>query len=274
MEHPGDVARLALGYEPPRCPQSAPQVSFELAVHFAGLSACAVAPGDRATAEKQILDAFWWCHPRFPLSVRRADGTVTPTIQQFRVGHALHEGELLSASSSQAIGTVLLAANWPLRSIYRLGSLVAHESMHQALFQREIDGGPVRRGSLGFSPWKNSLRAGRLVWHGYWTFSCQFALLGEAVLQTPKDMRLVDPGIDRFLAEMFARISVCRQSLSIFEILSDEGFQECEAAFSIVERISDRLSDSTEYGVLLEIVEREVFDEFESWSLSLKQKMK
>lgn len=233
------ILREGLGYLPDYAGAGTPQLRFGYTgTNFVDLGASIVPPQQRADVSRQLLEAYTWCAQRFPLSITSAAGT-RPSILELIVAHSRHENEVLSASSAQAPGIVFMAADWPLRSPYRLASLIAHECIHQALFVREREASPVRRGSSGYSPWKRSLRPGRLVWHAFWTFTCQSAMLGETLM---RDRSLLDhdPGLPGFLTDMGARIAVCLQSLELFEIVPATEMERCTGAFT---RLGDLFGD-------------------------------
>jgi hypothetical protein len=230
---------LALGYALD-APQS-PELCFELAPQLARLGATPLAPEDRAGVSEQMREAHAWCAARFPLGICDAEGRSRPAIAQIYLARSLHEGEYLTASSPHRPNGIFVAAPWPIGGIYRLGSLLAHEAMHQALYHRERAGGVARAHSLAYSPWKQRLRPGRLVWHAFWTFSTQFGLLSEAILQENARMLKSDGKLLDFIAEMDVRIGYCAQSLEQFDILPKEEAGRMHEAFALVQRASQAL---------------------------------
>jgi hypothetical protein len=262
------VIAKALDYLPDRTDLETPFFDFDLLPQFTHLSCRVVSGDERRLAANQLTEAFFWCQRRFPLRLRAADGSHRASIRRFVVGYSTHKDELLSASSAQVPGMVLMAAQWPLTSIYRLASLVAHESMHQALYERERLASPVRNASLGYSPWKYTLRPGRLVWHAFWTFACQFTLLAEAATEEP-ELLMDDPELTRFLADMAARVCLCSESMMDFEIVSDDEARRCGDALLVVQSLCEELRDYPGYSEAATHAENEVFRDYEAWSHSL-----
>jgi hypothetical protein len=213
------VARLVLGQAWGPSPAPAPRLSFDLAPELLDHGASTLSAGERSLVSGQAMAAFAWCAARFPLQLPDQDGLPSWAIQEITIGRGAHPGEYLTASSPQRPYNILVAAPWPLPSIYRLASLLVHEAMHQALYDRERRGPVARIGSLAYSPWRQKLRPGRLVWHALWTFSVQFVLLGDAVVSEGSELLSADPDLGAFLGEMAARLALCSQSLVDFDIL-------------------------------------------------------
>ncbi|MCA1625610.1 MAG: hypothetical protein LC778_17790 [Acidobacteria bacterium] len=220
----------------------------------------------REDVGQQLTGAYIWCVHRFPLSVRSHVTNVTKrSITEFIVGHSNHQDQDLSASSAQAPGIVFIASSWPLRCPFRLASLIAHEGIHQGLFIRELVSSPVRPKSLGYSPWKNTIRPGRLVWHAFWTFACQFTMLGESVLRDRSLLRDDTMLID-FLADMEARLSVCLYSLEFSNVVSRPEFERCNNAFSILGCVSRKLMNINDYKQLSVDASDAAFGKYEAWA--------
>lgn len=228
------VAALALGYAGTIVPPVLPPISFEPGEGLRSLAAVPVDEEARPAVAAQLRDAFAWCAARFPLGIRDANGRRCPAVTGFSVGRSAHPGEFLTASSPQRTGTLFVAAPWPVPSRYRLASLIAHEAMHQALYNRERRGPVARLGSLGYSPWKAQLRPGRLVWHAFWTFSTQFMLLVEALAERGATILAEDPEMPAFLAEMDARIACCADSLEAFDLLDATEFARTREALHLM----------------------------------------
>jgi hypothetical protein len=264
------VTHSALKYLPQHVLRDAPAVDFDIGAHFQHLSCAVVAEEDRPAVAAQLGEAFAWCQRRFRLGIRAPGGRSVASITRFTVGRSLHEGETLTASSAQAPTAVLIAARWPLSSPYRLASLMAHESIHQALYVREAAASPVRAGSLGFSPWKNTLRPGRLVWHAFWTFSCQLAMLGEALRD---DERLVaeDAGLIAFAADIWGRLLVCMESLRSFAIVDADEMRACEEALTMLEALWSELGQRPGYDRAQKAAESRALAEYETWALAFLQ---
>ncbi len=267
------ILEECLGYVPQYVGTEIPLLSFGYhGTNFSDLGAYIVPDEQRADVGEQLAEAYRWCASRFPLSVRsHLTGDLERSISKFVVGHCAHKNEMLSASSAQALGVVFMAADWPLRAPFRFGSLVAHETIHQALFRREITDSPVRAGTVGYSPWKNTLRPGRMVWHAYWTFTCQSGLLAESMLASPVILD-GDPGLISFLADMEARTSVCLYSLEFSDIIRVDELERCKAASSHLRGLLRDLA-----GVVPELdpvrsqAADAAFGEFEGWARGFLQ---
>lgn len=258
------VVKTALGYIPPLNPKAEPQIDFELADELKQLGASTVPQCDRKSVASQIIDAYLWSRSQFPMCVQDASGDWILALQTLSVGVSLDSDEYISASTPHRPYIIFLSAAWPLRSRYRLASLLAHEMMHQALYLRERRETPTRANSLAYSPWKRNLRPGRLVWHAFWTFSVQFVGLAEATVGS-NDILAADPGILSFLAEMQARIELCTHSLTEFDIVTAEETTRVGQALSIVRNMGKRLNTIKDYSSSqrswTDIVNREV----QSW---------
>ncbi|KUJ69491.1 hypothetical protein ACZ90_11465 [Streptomyces albus subsp. albus] len=261
-----DVVRSCLGYVPEFVGHEFPPVYFDGRVggNFEGSDAEAVRDESRATVRRQVAHAYSCCVERFPLSVRnRSTGDVQPTVTAFSVGRSTGSGMLLSASSPQAPGVIFLAADWPLSNPYWLASLIAHESTHQALYFREAESSPVRPSSLGYSPWKRTLRPGRWVWHAFWTFSCQLAMLGEA-LATEQQLLADEPPLVVFVADMQARVELCLRSLIDSNIVISPEIGRCQAALNTLDRLTGGLPPG--FAQAKETARSAVFEEYREWA--------
>lgn len=244
------IVGLALGY-PVELADTLPSLSFEPGDGLRALDARPVAARDRPAIAAQMIDAYRWCADRFPLGIRTIDGVRAPAVAAICLGRSGHAGEFLTASSPQRPGTIFVAAPWPLSSRYRLASLVAHEAMHQALYDRERAGPVARVGSLGYSPWKEQLRPGRLVWHAFWTFSAQFVFLAEAVASPTGTILADDPEMPEFLGEMDARLECCLDSLESFEIVAGAEQEYVQASSAIVSTMRSWLrANVADYGAI------------------------
>jgi hypothetical protein len=233
-----------LNYSPRFDEGKTPPVTFEdrLGDNFDGNAAREVDDSVHEIAAREIAEAYQWCATRFPLSIRSESKTrFERSICEISVGHSVHPDRLLSASSPDLPGVIFMAAGWPVNCHHRVGSLIAHESVHQALYVRESESTPVRRNSLGYSPWKKSVRPGRWVWHAYWTFACQLALLADSLLED-RSLQSRDIHLVRFIADMDARVAICLYSLELFDIVSDEELNRCTKTRSILDDLSVGLS--------------------------------
>lgn len=220
--------------------------------HPAGLDpACASVPPEiRGATRRAVTAAFLWCAARFPLvTAPDAEGVRHGAIRHLDVRRT-PDGELLGSSSPGTPGCVVLGASWPVGPVYRLASLLAHESVHQALFVREAVADPVRPGSFGYSPWRRTIRPGRAIWHAFWTFAAQFALLADAVAENA-DILDEDPGLLGFLAELFPRIELCLDSLHQFTVVDAAETRRCDRAFLATRKAVARLSAFPLFGPAL-----------------------
>ncbi|MQY30367.1 hypothetical protein NRB56_59690 [Nocardia sp. RB56] len=222
---------LALSKNPRTEPVLSPAVSFRTPPPALSPAYPAVDPALRTHAREMLNEAFEWCGARFPLAEQFSEAaTPSPAIRYAYLRRA-REGEYVGSSSAHFPGEVVLAAGWPLENPYWLASVIAHETVHHALFGRESVDNPVRPGSLGYSPWRRTTRPGRSVWHAFWTFTCQLSVLTDAVRAAP---RLADEDRDlpSCMAAMAARIDRCLDSLHRFEVVTDAELRRCDTAWN------------------------------------------
>ncbi|MDR6384025.1 hypothetical protein [Paraburkholderia caribensis] len=263
------MVELALGFSPEFARGHVPAICFDLAPELAGLGASPIADVQHGLVAGQLQEAYAWCAERFPLLIRDADMNPIPAICEIHAAQRSNLGEYLTASSSRRPYRIFVAAPWPLSSVYRLGSLLAHEAIHQALYNRERIASVARPWSLAYSPWKQRLRPGRLVWHAAWTFSTQFALLCDAVLNDGEAMLAADPDILGFIAEMEARIVRCIESLETFEILGPEEANGIAGALAETAWLACNLAARhADYAVLRSQWSESVAREIQTWSES------
>lgn len=248
-DYPGTKAAVAnaLGYEPELDPDYVPTISFELGDGLRALDATDIRPDERLATEAQLLDCYRWCAKRFPLVIRDPYNKRCRAIEAIRAGHSAQPGEYLTASSPHYPYSILVAAPWPIPSRFRLASLLAHEALHQALYNRERQGPVARVGSLAYSPWKAQLRPGRLVWHAFWTFTGQFIFLTESVAIEGEAILSADPSILDFLAEMEARIECCAESLAAFDILPSAEAGRIQPALTAMRSAGESLARLSGY---------------------------
>jgi hypothetical protein len=261
------IVAECLGYLPDYVAGNLPAISFDDGrIDLEESGARTVADDLRPEVRRQLAEAYAWCADRFPLSLRAPgrDGSVR-SIALLVVGHSRRRARLLSSSSPQAPGLVFIAADWPLASPYRLASLLSHEDVHQALYVREAESSPVRPTSLGYSPWKGTLRPGRWVWHAFWTFTCQVTLLGES-LARDRSLLERDPTLPRFIAEMMARVSVCLYSLRIFDVVSVEEVERCRRASSVLDEVAEVLGGIPHFDQLRDSARNVASTEFGDWA--------
>lgn len=267
FERTRKVAELALGPPPDAVPEHVPGICFDLSSELAALGSSPIASRLQEIVAGQLRAAYAWCTERFPLRMRDADMNPVSAILEIHAAHSAHVGEYLTASSPHRPYRIFVAAPWPLPSIYRLGSLLAHEAMHQGLYNRERIACVARPGSLAYSPWKQRLRPGRLVWHAAWTFSTQFSLLCDAMLSEGDAMLAVDPDLLNFIAEMEARIVLCIESLETFEVLDpDETGRVAESLAETAFLAQAMVEHHGDYASLRSRWSERVSQEIDDWS--------
>lgn len=236
-ESPGDTDTamsnfsLALSRNPRTEPVLLPAIGFDSPPPALSPLYPAIDPALRTHAEETLNEAFEWCGARFPLPEQFTEAAAPgPAIRQVYLRRA-REGEYVGCSSAHFPGEVVLAAGWPLDTPYWLASVIAHETVHQALFGRESVDNPVRHGSLGYSPWRRTARPGRSVWHAFWTFTCQLSVLTDALSAAPC-LADADRHLPSAMAAIAARIGRCLDSLHRFEVVTDAELRRCEAAWN------------------------------------------
>lgn len=265
-----DIFNRCFGYVlGPVAQVDVPVLCFE-SPRLAACDADVVPHALRPEVQREVAQAYTWCAERFPPAVHLGSAQdrarAAPTISRLTIGMARHSKELLSSSSPQSPGDVFLAACWPLSRPHRLGSLIAHEAVHQALYGRERTASPLRPGALGYSPFRLTVRPGRWVWHAFWTFVLQCALLTESVAAEP-GMIIADPTLLPFIQHMAARVGVCRYSLEIFRVVDSEELERCRICEDLLQDAV--LSVSMAHGYSrsdLNAVRAEAFQQFEEWS--------
>jgi hypothetical protein len=246
-------------------PAPSPEVTFDLSPTLIEYDSVPVEEARRAAVRAQLREAFDWCQQMVPLTAC-SGRVVVPLIRRFAVGQNRGNRETLSASSGQERGNVLFSAGWPMAHIYRLASLILHEAVHQLLYDRESAASPVRSRSLGYSPWKDNVRPGRMVWHAYWTFTCQAAFVAEAF--AAPDARS-DPDLPRFLAEMLARLGICRQALATFDIVSKAEEERIDAAAGRLASLVPRFAGSEDFGRILAEQRTGAEEQYRRWASDL-----
>lgn len=261
------VTEMALGRLPDRRETGTPEIDFDFARVFQDYGSKRVRGASQQMAADEFLEAYRWCANRFPLQ-KRVDRRMVRSIDRVLIGQSLRPKELLSASSINAPGVVLFCAPWPLKSHYRIASLVAHESIHQALFVREIEATPVRSGSLGYSPWKRTLRDGRLVWHAFWTFACQYSFLSEEVLKG-SEIPERDRTIWKFLAEMNSRLVLCEHSMREFAVVDNRELKRSRRAMGLVGGLTEKLEETPEFVSKIKSSWEVVIREYGDWAKNL-----
>lgn len=257
---------LALNYAPKMANPPLPKLEYDNLKKMTDFDVLPVSLSLRETVSKQLLQAFCWASDRFPLSIDEAKtGLSQPTIESFAIAHSPREKEILSASSIQAPLHILLAVDWPLKSIYRLASIIVHESMHQALYVHERSFPSVRYGSLGYSPWRTTLRAGRMVWHAFWTFSVQYAVISDALLADNRIVQ-VDPDILNYTALMQERIRIALNSLELFDITAPPELRKCEQAVCVIDAIACELRQFPLYDKAEKKAATAAFNDYRLWA--------
>jgi hypothetical protein len=137
---------------------------------------------------------------------------------------------MISASSPQCPGVIQLGVHDAPSHAFRVSSLLVHESMHQALYLREMRSSPFLENAVGYSPWKKRPRSARLLWHSWWTFASQYAFLIDALAGDPRIID-ADTGLVKFTAERKAELEVTLYSIqSCTTFLANEETACLEAA--------------------------------------------
>jgi len=223
-----------------------------------------VPPAQWTDARRVVVKAYRWCSASFPLvTPSNANGVTRLAINHIHV--RLTPGdELLSASFANKPGYIVVGAPWPTGCTYRLASLIAHEAVHQGLFVREASGSPVRRGSLGYSPWRRKTRSGRLVWHAFWTFACQFVLLADAVAQS-EEILLEEPALLDLMATMPYRVESCFDSLREFGIVAPPELDRCLHGLRYVQSAAGRLIAFPRFAAQLQEEQRKTDGDYRAW---------
>jgi hypothetical protein len=259
------VVSLALGSVPDSADFELPVIDFLSRSAALDPAYPGVSREHRAAARQTLENAFQWCGRRFPLRTPPdADGARRQSIRHVDV-RSTRDDVLLGCSSADAPGYVVLGASWPVASHYRLASLIAHEAVHQDLFVRERSEHPVRPGSLGYSPWRRTIRPGRALWHSFWTFACQFSLLADSLSEEPH-VTTEDAGLLRFTAAMAPRIECCLTSLRDFTVVDDAELRRCDRALRLVQDAADRMCACAEFGSALADENRVVATDYRTWA--------
>ena len=223
----------------------------------------------QSVARCVVESAYLWCNERFPLTIplgENKEHRCAINVLELRMTSGF---ELLSSSSADKPGHIILGAPWlMMESPYRLGSLIAHESVHQGLFVREKINSPIREGSLGYSPWKCMSRPGGLVWHAFWTFGCQFSLLAEAVTNCSTLLQK-DSALVGFIASMVPRLEICLDSLQLFKIAEPDELARCVKAMYIIKAASEQLALIPGYTAQIEHEQLVAVREYRLWAESI-----
>jgi len=256
-----------LGYLPEHIGPDAPIIRFDNSESdLSRRGARKVASEIRAVVARQFEEAYTWCESRLPLTIRACDSEgMRKSITSVMIGHSEESNVFLSSSSPEAPGVVFIAADWPMKNPYRLASLIAHEGIHQALYQRESEISPVTSSSVGYSPWKKTLRPGRWVWHAFWTFCCQSVMLGESVQRDPSLLQY-DRSLLRFVADLMARVSVNLASLELFRIVSSEELTRCDRAFTALERVAGGLDGGSDFAAFRAAAHENALQDMSAWA--------
>lgn len=221
----------------------------------------------RAGAASLISEAYRWAGSRFCFALPSAEPSrCTPAILGVEV-YMGRSRQLYSESSTRRAGTVTLASAWPVGCRYELGSLLVHEAVHQGLFLRERQDTPVRSGALGYAPWRCSTRTGRRVWHGFWTFACQVAVLVDAVDDCPTLLG-DNPNLADLLSRLEPRVHVCLNAIETFRIVHADELDRCRSAAAL---IAQQISASESAAALDSALERQrsvALDEYREWATS------
>jgi hypothetical protein len=248
--------------------QDLPLIDFESSSAFLDRTYCAVPREEQPNARRIVEDAFRWCTMNFPLEVPAELNRLRLFAPHYIDVRLTPRNTYLAASSADSRGHILLGAPWPEECTRRLASLVAHEAVHQGLFLREQLSSPVRTGSLGYSPWRCRARPGRLVWHAFWTFACQFSLLASAISKDEPTVE-IECGLIDLMATMPPRVESCLDSLVQFDIVEDAELERCADALSYVGLAADRLSWLPQFAVKLDAERTKTDSDYRDWTRSI-----
>jgi hypothetical protein len=257
------VRDLALRGRPVALAEATPAIEFPASTEIADAATTAVGAGQRQGAGRTSADAYDWCRRTFASEVAAPGGGA---ITKLRVVTCT-PGQLMTASTEAVPGEIVVGAHWPLETHYRLGSLLAHEAIHQLLFEREATDSPVRERSLAYSPWRVETRPGRLAWHAFWTFACQIALLAETMVGEP-GMAADEPELPRFVARLLPRLPIALDSLERFQVLSAAELDHARRAMDALDDPIARLVRDFELEQTVESEEGTAHDELEAWALA------
>lgn len=269
MEYLNAIIKLALMRDPGCGKIVEPEIEFSSGDPLGDYQAIALNHEERCAARDFVLSAFRWCSSRFPMLTGRINGGIhDQSITRIVVGKTSVAESFLSASSMQAPGEIQVAISDSFGTVFRFGSIIAHENTHQALYVRESISTPVRQGSLGYSPWKRTLRPGRWLWHSWWTFSCQFALVAESALSQSEILEQ-DPGLISFLADMAASLFLCIKILEDFEIVAPQELVRCADAKEMILELSESLMSVSDFKVALSKSVVEVERDYIEWGCGM-----
>jgi hypothetical protein len=263
------LIRLAILREPGSGAALDPEISYYSGQDVGGMKIYILNEDERETARDYVLKSFRWCAERFFMCTGRVSaGVQDQSIIRIVIGKTHDERSFLSASSMQVPGEIQVALPSKLGTILRFGSTIAHENMHQALYVRELIENPVRKGALGYSPWKKSLRSGRWLWHSFWTFSCQFALISESLLRETEIVK-EDPDLIPFLADMASSIFFCANFLKDYNIVSTAELERCLEAEESINKLCQSLGFFPSFERELKKAIAEVDKGFVAWGEQL-----
>lgn len=220
--------------------------------------------GQEALAEACIYQSVRYLHGLLPFRIRALDNSgFVAAIKTVQIGRLTEHRRMITGSSPDAPRVVRLAANWATVDARHVAGVMLHEAVHQLLYSRELLASPVRRSSIGYSPWKFQERTGRLVWHGFWTFAVQVSFLLET-LEDSSDQSY------REIAEDFARLECCVESLDIFRLLSSssENIRAKEGVDRLREALLKRLPSERFLAALSQHRAKTAID-FNAWAAKL-----
>jgi hypothetical protein len=255
-----------LGYVPTYIEYYPPVIDFKVDGQIDEYPFHKVPKAIQAQARTIILNAYSWCNRGAPLTrINKPDNRIVQSINIFKVGQTV-EKAYFSASWPQELGVVTVAAFWPSMEFYEFASLIVHESMHQALYIREgsLASSTIRPDSLGYSPWKECLRPGIMLWHSFWTFAYQYVFLSESIFEDCRILR-EEPSVLYVLADMESRILLCRSSLSIFDIVDSKESDKCDKGLAIIRKISEKMNVYHEYSAARDRTNEKCVKKFNEW---------
>ncbi len=243
---------------------SFPQVNFELCESLIDFGSMPVAPEMRDAVIRQCREAYNHALASVPMSFVGRHGRAAPLISSLQIGQGAKIEDMMTGSSVNAPGRVIVSAKWPTLHPYRLASLFVHEAVHQILYRDARQKTAFSVQSSAYSPWRFGLRPAIMVWHAYWTFAAQTAFLIEMLARDGGACRH-DAGLAAFAAELHARVELCRESMQIFDILDKDESLRADAAISALVDLSALLPAEYGYGGLMERYAAQVQSDLEDW---------
>ncbi|MGE4593409.1 hypothetical protein [Alcaligenes sp.] len=224
---------------------------------------------EQGGARALVLHAWEFAKAHFPFGARIGEPQTTPLrVTRIDLGRAPNCEEIVSASSPQLPGFIQIGVPDKRSYALRISSLLVHESMHQALYLREIHSKPFIENALGYSPWKKRLRSARLVWHSWWTFAVQYAYLIQILSNEPSIIE-VDPGLVKFTAERKAELEIAFFSIRSCNTFLESEASACLEAATLVDTLTENASCVPGFARAYELAAQSKATDFSNWIHSL-----